>query len=318
MSHPDSWPRQRDLEEVLRRELRMVAESVRPAADGLDRIRSRIREQRPAPFGWTMAGSAGFAEPGRLSVRDLLPFHRALQAFLYTGMHRFGPSDHRMTWHRWLRPMAALATVVFVVLAGSWAVTALPHITASSGSSPTGGGAGRVPLGSGSDSTGPKADRNIPSRGPGNRIRQPSHNGAIATPREAAAHLPRAAATEQLDVGWADGERAYWSPSSITERWVGAPVQAQGRSPVVTSACPHEVSSVQQSHDWRAAGEAVAAGPGVTAPLSRPAGTATCDHRTLGYATPRSCPARKAAPAPTGYSRASTRASRSSRRCPRS
>jgi hypothetical protein len=167
MSHPDSWPRQRDLEEVLRRELRMVAESVRPAADGLDRIRSRIREQRPAPFGWTMAGSAGFAEPGRLSVRDLLPFHRALQAFLYTGMHRFGPSDHRMTWHRWLRPMAALATVVFVVLAGSWAVTALPHITASSGSSPTGGGAGRVPLGSGSDSTGPQSGSQHPVTGPG-------------------------------------------------------------------------------------------------------------------------------------------------------
>jgi hypothetical protein len=167
MSHPDSWPWQRDLEDVLRRELRRVAASVRPGADGLDRIRSQIREQRPAPFGWTMAESAGSAVRGRLSKRNLLPLHRAVQAFLYIGVHRFGPSDQR-TWHRWLRPMAALATGIFVIVAGSWAVTALPQIIASSGSSPPiGGGAGRVPLGSDSDSTAPQGGSQHPGSGPG-------------------------------------------------------------------------------------------------------------------------------------------------------
>lgn len=206
MSHPDSWPWQRDLEDVLRRELRMVAESVRPGADGLDRIRSRIRGQRSAPFGWTMAGSAESAVPGRLSMRDLLPFHRAVQAFLYTGVHRFGPSDHRMTWHRWLRPMAALATGVFVVLAGSWAVTALPQIIASSGSSPTGGGAGRLPLGSGSDSMGPRSGSQHPGTGPGQSnptaFPQRRHSNSVrsgsppaASPAPPASNLPSASPT---------------------------------------------------------------------------------------------------------------------------
>jgi hypothetical protein len=166
MSHPEPWPRQRDLEDVLRRELRMVAESVEPGADGLDRIRSRIRVQRPAPSGWIMAGPAGSAVPGRFSIRDLLPVHRGAQAFLYTGVHRFGPSDHRMGWHRWLRPMAAVATGVFVVLAGSWAVTALPQIiAASSSSSPP--GAGRVLVGSSSGSTAPRTGSQHPVTGPG-------------------------------------------------------------------------------------------------------------------------------------------------------
>ncbi len=42
MSHSERQPR--ELEDVLRRALRMAADSVEPGADGLDRIRSRIRD----------------------------------------------------------------------------------------------------------------------------------------------------------------------------------------------------------------------------------------------------------------------------------
>ena len=207
MSHPDSWPWQRDLEDVLRRELRRVAASVRPGADGLDRIRSRIRGQRPAPSGWTMAESAGSAVTGRLSKRNLLPLQRAVRDFLYIGVHRFGPSDHRMTWHRWLRPMAALATGIFVVVAGSWAVTALPQIIASSGSSPpSDGGTGRGPSGSNSDSTAPRSGSQYPGSGPGHSnpaaFPQRRHSNSVrsgsppaASPAPPTSNLPSASPT---------------------------------------------------------------------------------------------------------------------------
>lgn len=154
MSGPETWPWQRDLEGVLRRELRMVAESVEPGADGLDRIRSRIRAQRVPASGRIMTQTAGRVAPGSYSARHPLPVRRAAQALLDGAVHRFGPSDRDGALLRWLRPMAAVATGVFVVLAGSWAVTGLPQIIASSSSSsPHGAGAGRVMVRTSSGST---------------------------------------------------------------------------------------------------------------------------------------------------------------------
>src|SRR5262249_7771618 len=168
MNHPEHGPLQRDLEDVLRQELLMVAESVEPGRDGLNRIRSRIRAQRPARSAWIMTGSAGSAVPGGFSIRNLGPVHRAAHAFVHSGAHRFGLGDQGMGWHRWLRPMAALATGVFVVLAGSWAVTALPQIIASTSSSfPPGASAGGVPVGSSSGSTTPRTGSQHDVTGPG-------------------------------------------------------------------------------------------------------------------------------------------------------
>lgn len=188
MSPPQPRPWQRDLEDVLRRELRKVAEFVEPSADGLDRIRSRIGAQHRMPSGWIMANPAGSAIHGRFSVRNLQSnlrsIQRAAQAFFYTGVHRFGPSEHKISWHRWLRPIAALATGIFIVLAGSWAVTALPQIIASSGdSSPHGAGTGRVPVRSTSGSAGSPTRSQQPVTGPGHSnpaAYPPPHHGSSA------------------------------------------------------------------------------------------------------------------------------------------
>src|ERR1700687_2011294 len=59
MSHRRPDPRQAGLENVLRNALRLAADSVEPAADGLDRIRAKISTRQPAQTGWAMSTQAG-------------------------------------------------------------------------------------------------------------------------------------------------------------------------------------------------------------------------------------------------------------------
>ncbi len=177
MSHPRPEPRQRDLEDVLRRALRTAADSVEPAADGLDRIRSRICARRPVPSGWNMAELAGPAGPGNPVLRHLLPVSIAAQAAFHAVVQRFRPGPDGIGWYRWLRPAAALATGLFVVLAGSWAITALPQVfapSASNGSAP-GSDGGRVPVAS---SSGPAA-RGTGSQSP---VASPSYSSSATSP----------------------------------------------------------------------------------------------------------------------------------------
>jgi hypothetical protein len=144
-----------DLEDVLRRALRTLADSVVPGADGLDRIRAQIRAQRQVPPSWAMAE---LAPPGvrRMSASHQLQRARSAARALWDLMiRRFRLGPEPVSWHRWLRPAAALATAIFVVSAGSLAIAALPRlIWNSSSSSPTGSGPGQVPVGV---STGPGA-----------------------------------------------------------------------------------------------------------------------------------------------------------------
>jgi hypothetical protein len=175
MSNPRSEPRQRDLEDVLRRALHTAADSVEPAADGLDRIRFRICARRPVPTGWNMAELAGPAVPGNPVLRKLLPVSIAAQAAFHAVVQRLRPGPDGIGWYRWLRPAAALATTL-VVLTGSWAITALPQViapSANNGSAP-GSGGGRVPV---TSSSGPAAPR-TGSQGP---VASPSYPTSSAT-----------------------------------------------------------------------------------------------------------------------------------------
>jgi hypothetical protein len=152
MSHSERSPR--DLEDVLRRALHTAAQSVEPGADGLDRIRSRISARHPAPSGWDMADQGGRAGPSSSVLRHLPRVNTPPRAAFYAVVQRFRPRSDDIGWNRWLRPAAAVATGVFVVLAGSWALTALPQVIVSSAgdNSAPGAGGGRVPVASGSGS----------------------------------------------------------------------------------------------------------------------------------------------------------------------
>ena len=196
MSHSERWPR--DLEDVLRRALRTAAQSVEPGADGLDLIRSRISAQRSATSRWNMAELAGRAVPSSSVLRNLLRVRTAPRVPLYAVVHRFRPRSDRIGWNRWLRPAAAVATGVFVVLAGSWAVTALPRVIVSSAgdSSAPGSGGGRVPgaggSGSGAQGTGSQNPVMSPSYS-SSATYLPRHHGDLSSP--ASATMPPASPT---------------------------------------------------------------------------------------------------------------------------
>src|SRR5258706_2421310 len=193
MSHSERWPR--DLEDVLRRALRTATQSVEPGADGLDRIRSRISARRPAPSGWNMAELTGRAGPSSSALRNLLRLSTGPRAPLYAVVQRFRPRSDGIGWNRWLRPAAAVATGVFVVLAGSWALTALPRVIVSSASSAPGSGGGRVPgaggSGSGALGTGSQNPVMSPSYS-SSATYPPRHHGDLSPP--ASATMPASSA----------------------------------------------------------------------------------------------------------------------------
>jgi len=215
MSHPERWPR--DLEDVLRRALRTAADSVEPGADGLDRIRSRISARRPLPSGWNMAELAGRAVPSSSVLRNLPRVSTAPRAPLYAVVQRFRPRSDGIGWNRWLRPAAAVATGVFVVLAGSWALTALPQVivsSASNGSAP-GAGGGRVPGAGGSGSGAPGAGSQNPVMSPSyssSATNPPRHHGELSPP--ASATMPASSAPPASQLSPSPTPPASCSPSA--------------------------------------------------------------------------------------------------------
>src|SRR5215472_6196260 len=59
-------------EEILRRALHAVADTIEPAADGLERIRERLSKPRPLAVAWLMAGWTGLAQPLLLRMEPVL------------------------------------------------------------------------------------------------------------------------------------------------------------------------------------------------------------------------------------------------------
>lgn len=127
---------ERDYEDLLRRALRAAAESVEPAADGLDRIRSRVSARRVSPFmllaeflddcfrpimlslesggqalGRVFRQRTRAAERPRAAHRSQLPL-TGLRARLAPAFTRLAPAAS------WLKPVLAVGGAVGIVVAG--------------------------------------------------------------------------------------------------------------------------------------------------------------------------------------------------------
>jgi hypothetical protein len=246
MSNPRSEPRQRDLEDALRRALRTAADSVEPAADGLDRIRSRICARRPVPTGWNMAELAGPAVNGNPVLRNLLPVSIAAQAAFHAVVQRLRPGPDGIGWYRWLRSAAALATAFVVVLAGSWAITALPQViapSASNGSAP-GSGGGRVPV---TSSSGPAA----PRTGSQSPVASPSYPTSSATyPTGHRGKSSPSASSPSASPALSSSPSAGPAPSSSPSA-SPAPSSSPSASPTPSASCSPSASpspSASNSH----------------------------------------------------------------------
>jgi hypothetical protein len=148
-----------DHEERLRHALRAAADSVEPAADGLERIRARLTRPRPAVVAWMVAG----AEPGVLRLRPMLtrlrlrvsPAGRAVRPGTSPAVTTIRPAG-ALHWTRspWLRPVAAMGAFAVIIGSGAIALGELPgaitQVTAGGAAHPSGartsyaGGSGRV------------------------------------------------------------------------------------------------------------------------------------------------------------------------------
>ena len=169
MSHRRPDPRQAGLENVLRNALRLAADSVEPAADGLDRIRAKISTRQPVSSGWATSTPAGVL--GSL-WRWLEPAIIWLRYMAGAVVERFRPDPDRPGRLGWLRPAAALATGIFVVAAASWLITALPAVITPANDSGgfnggPGGGGSSAPSASHSNGVQSTTGASLGSGGPG-------------------------------------------------------------------------------------------------------------------------------------------------------
>ena len=142
-----------DYDDVLRRALHAAAESVQPAGDGLERIRTRLTAPASLPVAWLSAAAAWLLTSARLATAWLLPATERAWAALGPLVERFKPAQAGAAARRyaWLRPAAATATAVAIVAMGALAVKELPQAIspAASNQSITGGQQGGQPGGSG-------------------------------------------------------------------------------------------------------------------------------------------------------------------------
>jgi hypothetical protein len=150
-------------EDILRRALHQAADSVEPATDGLSQIRARLATPRPLLIAWLVAA---WETASQFVMLRLEPALAALAEWLSTGLRtaerhlqpvtdRLRPAGQRLgpvtgwlvaavAWLRrvikpqtgpegrpsryaWVRPVAAMAAVVLVAVAGGFALSGLPH-----------------------------------------------------------------------------------------------------------------------------------------------------------------------------------------------
>ncbi len=125
-----------DHEAYLRAALHAAADSLEPRGDGLDRIRARL-QRRPRVVAWMLAAGDALRLRAPAAVQD--GFYR-LSAGFWTAWERFSPAPasgkHRSRAQGWLRPLAAMAAVIFIVAAGTYvAIDVSTAVSPSSSSS---------------------------------------------------------------------------------------------------------------------------------------------------------------------------------------
>jgi hypothetical protein len=150
-----------DLEEILRRELHVAAESIEPAADGLSLIRARLSPPRPLAIAWLMVGWTSVGQPALLRLdQALVAFGDLLRAIARPVLEPLHPLADRLrpaiqpAWgkvqaafgsrtesgshpsrYAWLRPALVMAAVVAVAVAGGFALSGLPRTIQQAASS---------------------------------------------------------------------------------------------------------------------------------------------------------------------------------------
>lgn len=130
-----------DHEALLRAQLRAAANSLEPRDDGLERIQARLRQPRSA----SARLQAAYGELVMHTPTWLQDVVYRLADLLRLAYERFAPAQapgrHRSRTQGLLRPLAAMAVVMFIVAAGTYvAIDASTAIFPSSSSNAPSGG----------------------------------------------------------------------------------------------------------------------------------------------------------------------------------
>jgi hypothetical protein len=161
-----------DHEAFVRRALHAAADSLDPHGDGLDRIRARARERaaRPRAVAWLAAVWDQLWLRVPAAVQDVV---YRVGAVLWETWDRIAPppapGKHRSRTQGVLRPLAAMAAVVFMVAAGTYvAIDVATGVSPSSTNLHPQPGSGGHPAGS------PAPSPSHTSSGAGSGVRRPS------------------------------------------------------------------------------------------------------------------------------------------------
>jgi hypothetical protein len=131
-----------DQEAYLRAALHAAADSLEPRGDGLERIRTRIRQPKPAFLAWALAASADVIMRAPAWLQDAI---YQVAGWFRLAAERFAPAQapgkHRSGTQGLLRPLAAMAVVIFIVAVGTYVAIDASTAIFPSGSSTQPGGA---------------------------------------------------------------------------------------------------------------------------------------------------------------------------------
>jgi hypothetical protein len=179
-----------DHEAYLRAALHAAADSLEPHGDGLERIRARLRQPRPAPIAWALAASAELVLRTPAWLQDVV--YQVADWFRLV-VERFAPAQapgrHRSRAQGLMRPLAAMAVVMFIVAVGTYVAidgsTAIfPSSSNSQPGAPGGGGHPGTPAPSASHTSGGKSTLGTGSRPTGSpscKSSSPNANGATTS-----------------------------------------------------------------------------------------------------------------------------------------
>lgn len=190
-----------DHEAHLRAALHAAVDSLEPHADGLQRIRARLRPPRPVALAWAQAASAGLVMRTPAWLYDVV---YQVADWFRLAIERFAPAQapgrHRSRAQGLLRPLAAMAVVMFIVAVGTYVAidgsTAIFPSSSNSVPGAPGGGShpgGPAPSASHTSTKSTLGTGSRPTGSPSCKSSSPTANGA--TTSAAAPQSPGASAT---------------------------------------------------------------------------------------------------------------------------
>jgi len=246
-----------DLEEILRRELHVAAESIEPAADGLSLIRARLSSPRPLAIAWLMVGWTSVGQPALLLLDQALvafgDWLRAMARPVLEPLHpladrlrpavqpawskvraAFGPrteSSSHPSRYAWLRPALVMAAVVAVAVAGGFALSGLPRQIQQAASSMLSNPAHATKHGQGPNVTG-NGSKPIPTPGVVSPTPKPS---ASCSPSQKHKAAPQPSSTPSPTPSPSPSPSASPSPSPSVSPSPSPSDSASGDDPTASS-----------------------------------------------------------------------------------